>query len=113
MIGSRVIHQSLGAGAVELYQPLSAALADVLVTFDNGSQCWIASHELQFETGGDLPSRAAVRAEANSVALTQLEKIRAGLIDKWHEPWPGCGFAKVIVGRAINGAIADVQRRKT
>lgn len=51
-----------------------------------------------------------LRAEANAPRIAQLEAIRAQLIAEWHWPWPGIEFGKVILGKSIDGAIAELRR---
>jgi hypothetical protein len=43
---------------------------------------------------------------------TSLEKIRELHVQDWDRPWPGANFGKVLVGRAINAALAEFRAPK-
>ena len=57
-------------------------------------------------------ARKATRASKNAEAIAQLRSIRASLVAGWYKPWPGEEHAKALVGRAIDGAIADLEGRE-
>lgn len=51
---------------------------------------------------------ARVRARVEP-EIASLRKMRADLIRDWNKPWQGMNFAKAIVGRMIDGAIAGFE----
>jgi hypothetical protein len=110
MTGERVCRRYVGTylGTVAQYEPLSAAMCDVLVRADDGAECWWASHELAYLDGRALPDRGVVQAQRAAVVRWQLQAIRARLVAEWHQPWPGAEHGKAIVGRALDAAIASV-----
>ena len=112
---SRVPGESgkVDTGTVLKWEPLSAAMTDALVQFQDGHQCWYGSHELQpGDSGGPLPSRAQAQAEATVRTLESLEAIREKLIADWGHPWPGAEFGKALVGKSLDLAIADLKNRR-
>lgn len=111
MIGRRVREFWGTVGTVERWEPLGAAMCDALVIHDDGSRCWYASHSLTPIDGlGPLPSRRVAREHARESHLRSLRAIRRQHVAAFdRERWPGCEFAKAIVGRMIDGAIADVE----
>jgi hypothetical protein len=100
-------------GEVVEWAPLGACMTDVLVREDDGRMCWYASTSLTPDDGqGPLPSRAAAQKAACAETERSLLAIRDGLVSEWHRPWPGAEFGKAIVGQSIDGALADVRRKK-
>lgn len=102
-------------GTVIRWEPLSMQMCDALVRFDDGQECWYASYSLRPDPGDvlkgiPLPSRTSAREENDRVMQYQLEGIRAKLV-KEHRPWDGAEFGKVIVSRAIEGALNEVKSR--
>ena len=113
MIGRRIVDGSR-AGIITQWEPLGAALTDVLVKFDDGSLCWFASHTLKPSDGaGPLPSRREARERADRQLLSSLERIRQQHVDDWSRRWPGVEFGKAILGRSLDAAIQDVASRLT
>jgi hypothetical protein len=87
------------------WEPLSAAMTDALVELPDGRQMWVASHT--------LPGWAGLRQRVREIAVEtqrqQLLQIRANFVAEWHRPWPGCEFAKALIGRAIDAALQGAQ----
>lgn len=111
MIGRRVSVDGR-TGRVRQWEPLGSAMTDALVAFDDGSLCWYASYGLVPADGvGPLPSRRAARERADQQLLGSLERIREQHVQDWHRRWPGVEFGKAILGRSLDGAIADVAAR--
>ena len=109
MIGRKVQSkwQRIQGGVIK-WEPLGAALCDVLVQRDEGGPIWVASSELEpMDDLGLLPLREEVRKLNDDVTLYRLREIRDSLA-KEHEPWPGAEFGKVILGRALNKAIKEI-----
>lgn len=111
MIGRRVHHRYSGIrGVVVAWEPLGAGMTDTMVRGDDGRECWVDGDGLSPDDGmGGLPSRAAIRKSAAIETHQSLIAIR----DRWtkeREPWPGAEFGKVIVGRALEAAIAKAER---
>lgn len=104
------------AGTVVEWAPYGAGMNDALVCYDDGSECWTATHTLRpiLADGSPDSARYQTRREAveerEAVMLEQLQGIRANLIADWSKPWPGCDFGKVTIGQALNAAIASVTR---
>lgn len=102
-------------GVVVKWEPLSSGLCDALVHYDDGYECWTATHTLRAvnDDGSPDPLPRMTRQEAIKLAdeqtLRDLQVIRANLVSEWRERWPGCEFGKAIVGMAIDAAIADVK----
>ena len=110
MIGRKVKTFWGDKGEVTKWEPLGAAMCDVLVLHDDGKNCWHASHTLQpTDNLGPLPSKEKVRKVERQRALSSLRAIRANHISDFNKPWPGCEHGKVIVGNALNGAIAELE----
>jgi hypothetical protein len=117
MIGRRVSAWRSGIGRAYgtcvKFEPLSAAMCDALIRFDDGYTCWFSSHELQpADGGGPLPDRRAIQEHARCETLTQLRAIRERLVASWHKRWQGCEHGKAIIGRAIDGAISDLEKER-
>jgi hypothetical protein len=109
VLGRRVKPLWSPVGVVVRWEPLSAAMTDALVLADDGSESWHASYTLVPVDGlGLLPTRRAARERADAARLAQLRSIRMGLVCGLREPWPGCEFGKVHLGRALDAAIADI-----
>lgn len=50
----------------------------------------------------------ARRIAPNEPIRASLLEFRRRLIARWSERWPGCEFAKALVGQAIDRALADL-----
>lgn len=112
MIGRKVRSPWGETGTAVRWEPLSPAMCDVLVRHGDGQEVWHASHTLRPTDGfGQLPSRAEARKVARNKARSQLRAIRAQHVRDFNEPWPGAEFAKTIIGRAIDGALADLDQQ--
>lgn len=115
MIGRRVKQawSGLVAGTITRWEPLGPSMTDALVEADDGRRCWYASYSLvPIDDLGPLPSREEARERARIDAIESLHVIRAGLIAEWQKPWPGAEHGKAIIGKAIDGALADLARSK-
>lgn len=113
MINRRILARGVH-GQVVRWEPLGSAMCDALVRFDDGSECWYGSSELEPADGlGPLPSRRAAQEQEHARSLAQLQKIRADLVTeiRSHKRWPGMEFAKGHLGRMIDGAIADLKKK--
>ncbi len=114
MLGRKVSSawHRLASGEIVKWEPLGAAMCDVLVRDGLGRVCWYASSDLSPIDGlGPLPSRAVAREWARVIALDDVRAMRAALVARWHEPWPGAEFGKAIVGQSIEGAIVELLAR--
>jgi hypothetical protein len=113
MIGRKVHTGYHGTiGTIVQWEPLGAAMTDILVEHEDGSRCWYGSGGCRPIDGkGALPSRQTAREVADRQALAQLQKSREDLIAEWQRPWPGAEFGKAIVGKSIDGAIAELKKR--
>lgn len=113
MVGRKVKSTWYGfTGTVTFWNPYNSASCDVLVRKDDGQECWYASESLApADDLGPLPSRAEAREQNRRETLAQLEAIRAQHVADFAHPWPGAEFGKVIVGRALDGAIEEVSKR--
>jgi len=112
MVGRRVKAPYDGEGEVTRWEPLSSGMCDTLIRFDSGREVWHASHTLSpVGTTIPLPSRRDARKEADERALASLRNIRANHVRDLHKPWPGAEFGKGIIGKALDGAIAEVEGR--
>lgn len=115
MIARRVTGYGLpGVGTVEKWEPLGSGMCDALVRHEDGSMCWYASDSLRPADGmGSLPSRDEARRVADLEALAQLRACEREMIEevRSRRPWPGAEFGKAILGKAIQGAIAEVEAR--
>ena len=118
MIGRRVSHHYTSArhgdGEAIKWEPLGAGMTDTLVRFDSGYECWFAGRELQPVDGlGPLPSRDDARRAADEKALRDLATIRAGVVGEIRNGvrWPGAEHGKALLGRAVDGALADTRKR--
>jgi hypothetical protein len=120
MIGRHVKDSWSGiVGVVTEWQPLGAAMCDVLVNrtqpdhYGRTGLVWCASYSLTPTDGqGPLPSRREAQETARVVRVAALEAIRAQHVAACRpggEKWPGCEFAKALVGKAIDGALADAK----
>ena len=108
VIGRRVKARG-EAGVVTVWKPLGASMCDVLILFDDGRICWFASHELHpIDGDGPLPLRREAQEQARITAIASLREIRRQHVRDFRNPWPGAEHGKVIVGRAIDGALADL-----
>lgn len=116
-VATRVYRNNVGGdetGVVVEWQPLGPALTDALVRFEDGYECWYGSHELKPVDGlGPLPSRAGAQKAADAVAVRQLRSIRAAHVRNFGEPWPGLEFGKVLFGQALDGALEELEGKKT
>lgn len=113
MIGVRVTFHGRAA-VVTKHEPLGTGLCDAMIAFDDtGDPCWVASHELRRADGRPVPDRAEAIRRADEETLRSLAVIRAAHVRDFRRPWPGCNFAKALIGQAIDGAIADVRKRIT
>jgi hypothetical protein len=86
-------------------------MTDVLVRDANGHEVWCASHTLHpTDALGPLPDRQEARRKRDAEMLGQLRAIRAGLVDEVEQRvrWPGMEHGKVLLGRAIDGAIDEI-----
>lgn len=100
-------------GVVLRWEPLGAALCDVLVRDDAGRECWIGSGDARpADDRGPLPTRAAAIRAAAERAERDLTQIRADLVTEIRTgaAWPGAEHGKAILGRAVDGALAEVRR---
>lgn len=103
-------------GEVIRWEPLSEGMCDALVRFEDGFECWHASHSLRPAPGDllegiPLPSRQEAREDNDRRMLAQLEGIRANHVRDLYKPWPGAEFGKGHVGKALDGAIQEVKQR--
>ena len=111
MIGRRVKPFQGDPGEVVKWEPLGAAMCDVLVRAYDGRECWHASHGCRpIADLGDLPSRRAAQRRADARALTSLKEIRAQHVRDFDKPWPGCEFGKGHFGMMVDGASADLEK---
>lgn len=95
-------------GVVIKWEPLGAALCDVLVQRDEGGPIWVASSELEpMDDLGPLPLREEARKQNNHCMLAYLRNIRGRLVNELKNPWPGNEFGKSIIGKALDNAIGD------
>lgn len=100
------------AGEVVKWEPLGSGMCDVLVRCGNGRLVWAASHSLSPTDGlGLLPSRSTAREIARARSITQLRAIRANHIERLNEAWPGAEFGKAIIGRAIDAALNELEKK--
>ena len=77
MNGRSVIYRGQAATVVK-WDPISAAMCDALIQFEDGSQCWVGSHVLKPSNPAlTLPLRKDAIAEANRVMDYQLKAIAA------------------------------------
>jgi hypothetical protein len=112
MIGRRVRSWRGETGTVIKWEPLGAGMCDCLVAQNDGHEVWHSSTSLRpIDDKGALPSRRTAQVQADVQALASLWSIRADHVAKFHEPWPSCEHGKAIIGQALDGAIAEVQRR--
>jgi hypothetical protein len=103
-------------GTIIQWEPLSMQMCDCLIRFEDGSECWYASHELRPDPSDDLAGtplldRAAARLDNDCRMKAQLEVIKVQHRKEMGKPWEGAEFAKAIIGNAIQGAIDDVSER--
>ena len=100
-------------GEVIRWEPLGAGMCDVLVREPSGREGWYSSSDLAPADGrGPLPSRAVARRAADAAALAQLRAIRAQHVADFGRPWPGSEHGKVLIGRAVDGAIDAIEGRR-
>jgi hypothetical protein len=113
-------------GTVIKWEPLTRAMTDALVRLDHPSgygrtakrpsdgDVWVSSHELTPADGlGPLPSKREAVERARAEKRESLLAIRSGLVREiqQREPWPGCEFGKVLLGRGIDAAIEETSRK--
>jgi len=111
----RVVKVRGQEGIVVEWEPLGSGMTDALVELEDGKRIWHSSHELRPIDGkGPLPTREAARREADALAEKQLREIKKGFVREIerHEPWPGMEFGKGMLGKALNEAIEEVERRR-
>lgn len=112
MIGRRVKPFQGNPGEIIKWEPLGAAMCDVLVRDDNGNLCWHASHGCRPIDGlGDLPSRKTAQEAARHRSLASLRSILADHIRDFNKPWPGAEHGKAIVGNSIVNAIKELENK--
>ena len=110
MIGRRVKPFQGEPGEVVRWEPLGAAMCDVLVCSDDGHECWFASHCCRPIDGlGELPSRKTAQDIARHRAVADLKAIRAQHIRDFNKPWPGCEFGKAHFGMMVDAAIYELE----
>ena len=111
MIGRRVrspLHRK--TGEIIRWEPLGAAMCDALVRHEDSTECWYASYGLiPIDEKGPLLDRHTARAAARSVAIQQLEAIRAQHVQDFYRPWPGAEHGKALVGQMIDGALRQLK----
>jgi len=56
----------------------------------------------------DEAAREARRRERNAPVIAQLQAMRVGLVQDWHEPWPGINFCKALAGQSIDSVLTDL-----
>lgn len=115
MVNRRIIVRGL-RGTVIQWEPLSMQMCDALIRFDDGSECWYASHELRPEPGDALAGiplldRTEARQDNDRRMKAQLEAIAVQHKKQMGKPWEGAEFGKAIIGKAIQGALDDVSSR--
>ncbi len=109
MLGARVRVAGFGDGTIELWEPYGAGHTDTLVVADDGRRCWFASYALTaIDDKGPLVARRDALALRREEMTTSLAAIRARHVAEWRKAWPGAEHGKAIIGRAIDGALADV-----
>lgn len=112
MIGRRVKPFQGEPGEIVKWEPLGAAMCDVLVRYDSGREVWHASHACRpIDDQGDLPSRREAQEAARVSSLASLRAIRAQHVRDFHKPWPGCEFGKAHFGQMVDRAIEELERR--
>lgn len=101
-------------GTIIQWEPYGAAMCDALVQSTDGRLCWHASYALKPIDGlGPLPDRREAQEKRRLEMLASLEAIRAQHVARFRsERWPGCEFAKAIIGKALDGAIAKLKGEK-
>lgn len=116
VVGRSVIYRRWRTGetlfaVVEKWEPLSHALCDALLRFEDGSLCWVGLSECRPAATGEspLPDRRAAVEEAarrtrESLAAIFADHVRAHLAG---ERWRGCDFARALVGNAVARALKD------
>lgn len=115
MVNRRIIARGL-RGTIIQWEPLSMQMCDCLIRFEDGSECWYASHELRPDPQDDLagiPLRSRREAiEDNDRRMkAQLEAIQVRHQKELYQPWEGAEFGKAIISKAIQGALDDVSSR--
>lgn len=117
MIGRRVKpFMESREGTVIKWEPLNSSMCDALVRHDDGYECWYGSSSLRPVDGlGDLPSRREAQKYADLKARAQLKGILEKFVREEMQPgsrrWPGCEHGKTIIGKAIVGALDEVEGR--
>jgi len=112
MIGRRVRSVWGDIGEVRRWEPLSSGMTDTLVRFEDGKECWFSSTDLRPVDGrGALPDRTDARRHANARTMVLLDAIIERHVREFSQPWPGCEFAKVLVGNGFVAARDTVKTR--
>jgi hypothetical protein len=112
MVGRNVRHAWTGAtGEVIRWEPFGAAMTDVLVRHEDGTECWYGSGSLQPVDGlGPLPDRWEEQKIDREQSILSLQQIRANHVRDFHKSWPGMEFGKAHFGMMIDGALAELKR---
>jgi len=94
------------------YEPLCSGMCDTTIQLEDGSILAVGSREVKYPDGKPyFRDRLEVLREAHRDMLSSLRIIRDQHIRDFNRPWPGCNFAKAILGNAINGAISETESR--
>jgi hypothetical protein len=111
MVGRRAKSPWGEQGEVIKWEPLGAAMCDVLLQQDDGKKVWHASTDLRpIDNLGPLPSRREACKFAEDRTLRQLRAIRAQHVKELRTTnWPGAEFGKALVGQAIDNAIEELE----
>lgn len=115
MINRRILARGQ-KGTIIQWEPLSMQMCDCLIRFEDGYECWYASHELRPDPSDDLAGiplldRAEARRDNDRRMKAQLEAIAVQHRKELHKPWDGAEFGKALITKAIQGAIDDVSSR--
>lgn len=115
MVGRDVIASGQKA-VIQRWEPYGSQMCDALVRFEDGSECWYASHDLRPDperpfAGIPLASRLEACRENDRRMKAQLEAIQVRHRKELAHPWPGCEFGKAHIGNAIALALDDVDSR--
>lgn len=104
VLGLEVTFRGTNAN-VARWEPLGEAMCDVLLAFEDGTSCWVASHELRFVDGLPFPSRSALRRRADVERDAALREIREQHVKDFNKPWPGMEFGKAHFGQMLDRAL--------